>query len=177
LTGGIAEGKSTVLGFFADLGVPTYSADQIAREALLDPDVSARLDALLGLEGATRADIRERALGDDAFRRKLNHLAHPWVSAKLGDFHGVAEIPLLIETVRFSAMDVVIVVTCGPGEQRRRLVERVGDEELADRLLAIQLPTSVKIRFADAVIRTNESMESVQLQTRRVLDQIHWPEN
>ena len=34
LTGGIGSGKSTVLNFFSQLGVPTFSADKKARTVM-----------------------------------------------------------------------------------------------------------------------------------------------
>lgn len=176
LTGGIAEGKSTVLGFMAELGVPTFSADSYAREALAEPELWARVVKLFDGIEPDRAEIRNRALSDDAFRRQLNQILHPWISAQLTEFHGVAEIPLLIETVRFSQMDAVIVVTCGAAEQRSRLLARTGDEGLTDRLIAIQLPTVAKLPFADAIIRTNESLESVKRQSQAVLEKLHWPD-
>jgi dephospho-CoA kinase len=176
LTGGIAEGKSTVLGFMAELGVPTFSADVFARDALQEPENWARIvDLFDGIE-PDRSEIRDRALADDRFRRKLNQILHPWISAQLTDFHGVAEIPLLIETVRFSQMDAVIVVTCGADEQRRRLLARTGNEGLTDQLIAVQLPTVAKLPFADAIIRTNESLESVKRQSQAVLEKLHWPD-
>jgi dephospho-CoA kinase len=43
ITGGIATGKSTVTRMFADLGAPTASADNIARELLGRPDIHESL--------------------------------------------------------------------------------------------------------------------------------------
>ncbi len=165
-----------MLGFMAELGVPTFSADHLAREALAEPSNWDRITELFGGHEPARPEIRERALSDDAFRRQLNQILHPWISARLTDFHGVAEIPLLIETVRFSQMDAAIIVTCGALEQRNRLIARTGDRELADRLMAVQLPTVAKLPFADAIIRTNESLESVKRQSRAVLTDLHWPD-
>lgn len=165
-----------MLGFMAELGVPTFSADVFARDALQEPENWAQIvDLFDGIE-PERSEIRDRALGDDRFRRQLNQILHPWISAQLTDFHGVAEIPLLIETVRFFQMDAVIVVTCGVDEQRRRLLARTGNEGLTDRLIAVQLPTVAKLPFADAIIRTNESLESVKRQSQAVLEKLHWPD-
>jgi len=35
LTGGIGSGKSTVAGFFAQLGIPVIDTDQLARELVV----------------------------------------------------------------------------------------------------------------------------------------------
>ncbi len=176
ITGGIAEGKSTVLQFCADMGVPTLSADVLARQAFSDPEIQQEVEGLLGLSIANREGIRSRILSDDEARRGLNQILHPWIAARARGFHGAVEIPLLIETVRYLEVDAVIVVTCGEVEQRRRLMERLQDFELTERMLAAQLPTRVKMQFADAVVRTNDSLRSVQDQTRVVLEKLQWPE-
>jgi dephospho-CoA kinase len=177
ITGGIAEGKSTVLKFCAELGVPILSADDLARQAFADPEIKIAVENLLQLPLGDRVAIRSRILADDTARRGLNQILHPWVAAQARDFHGAIEIPLLIETARFSEVDAVVVVTCGEVEQRRRLLERVQDADLTERMLAAQLPTRVKMQFADAVVRTNDSLQSVQDQTRAVLEMLQWPEN
>jgi dephospho-CoA kinase len=74
----------------------------------------------------------------------------------------VVEVPLLIETCIQSLFERVWVATCGPEEQERRLVERLGDAGAARRLVASQLPTVVKCAFADQAIRTDQPLSSVQ---------------
>jgi dephospho-CoA kinase len=73
-----------------------------------------------------------------------------------------AEVPLLIETATQGWFDEVWVVSAGVEEQRRRLVERLGNEADADALLSTQLPTEAKIPFADRVVRTNMPLETVK---------------
>ena len=177
ITGGIAEGKSTVLQFCAQMGVPTLSADQLAREAFRDPSIRRAVEDFTNLSIEDRSGLRTLMLARDDIRRGVNHILHPWIAAQARDFHGAIEIPLLIETVRFPAVSAVVVVTSGVAEQRRRLMERVQDADLTDRMLAAQLPTRVKMHFADAVVRTNDSLQSVQDQTRAVLELLQWPEN
>ena len=170
ITGGIAEGKSTVLQFCAQMGVPTLSADQLAREAFRDPSIRRAVEDFTNLSIEDRSGLRTLMLARDDIRRGVNHILHPWIAAQARDFHGAIEIPLLIETVRFPAVSAVVVVTSGVAEQRRRLMERVQDADLTD-------PTRVKMHFADAVVRTNDSLQSVQDQTRAVLELLQWPEN
>ena len=49
LTGGIGSGKTTVAGFFRELGVPVYNSDERAR-ALMEEDDGLR-EAIIGLLG------------------------------------------------------------------------------------------------------------------------------
>ena len=160
ITGGIAEGKSTVLGYLNEVGYRTASADEVAREVFHRPDVLRQIEAAFGT--ADRAELRRRLGADAGARRTLNALLHlpTWAALEQLEVE-VVEVPLLVEAALFSHVAGVWVVTCGEEEQRRRLRERLPGEEGAtrertiDELLQVQLPTRVKNAFADRVIRTN----------------------
>ncbi|MHB8635589.1 MAG: dephospho-CoA kinase [Fimbriimonadaceae bacterium] len=167
ITGGVAEGKSTVLRYLREAGYRTASADDVARQALRSADVRKVVAAAAGLPADfSRAALRDRLFDDVAARRAVNAVLHPYVVGRLiatgAEF---VEAPLLIETALQRAFDEVWVVTCGASEQRRRLAARVGSETLADRILALQLPTSAKLPFADVIVRTNLSRRRVKLYT------------
>jgi dephospho-CoA kinase len=53
-------------------------------------------------------------------------------------------------------------VTCGPHQQRKRLMKRYGDAAHVDRMLATQLPSRAKIPFADMIVRTNAPLDHVR---------------
>ena len=163
LTGGIAEGKTTVLRMFSELGLSTVSADEVARGVLEDAEVQGRVRERLGLSGAMdRGKILEAIAADPAKRRSLNEIMHPEVLARLVlEQADVVEVPLLVETCLHTAFRRVWVVTCGAEEQLRRLIERTGDEGTALRLLSTQLPTAVKRAFADRTIRTDRPPRDV----------------
>lgn len=154
ITGGMAEGKSTVLGYLADEGYKVASADEVAREVFVREDVQAAIRRSFGT--ADRDALRAKLADDPDARRTLNHLMHvPVWDALSARGAEIVEIPLLIETALHDRCRGVWVVTCGAEEQRTRLISRLGSEELVDRLLATQLPTRVKEVFADRVLRTN----------------------
>ena len=161
ITGGIAEGKSTVLTYLAEAGYSTASADAAARAVFETEPVQAFLTESIG--STEHAVVRERLASDDTFRRELNRLTHPAIVAALTSSPAqFIEVPLLIEAVLQSQFTAVWVVTCGQVEQTRRLVSRLRNPDLAAEMLRTQLPTEVKIPFADAVVRTNCSEESVR---------------
>jgi len=172
ITGGIAEGKSTVCGTLRDLGHPVVSADDIVRELHEDPAIIATIGEKVGERFITggrlaKAALR-KAISDPDVRKALNRVLHPRVMQLIierTDSDGVAfaEVPLLIETATQGLFDEVWVVTAGPQEQRRRLVDRLGNEADAEALLSTQLPTAAKIPFADRVVRTNAAPETVKL--------------
>lgn len=162
VTGGIAEGKSTVMGYLREMGFETASADAMAREVFQDEEVQGRLQALVGGD-ASRDQLRERIAADDGFRRQVNGVMHPLIVKKLiaspADF---IEVPLLFEAALHPLFDRVWVVTCGAELQLTRLTERLGNVQDAKALIDTQLPTLAKCAFADEVIRTNGSEESVK---------------
>lgn len=166
ITGGIAEGKSTVLGYLAEAGYRTASADIVAREVFQRPEIQEEIQRRIGV--TDRDALRERLGIDPEARRTLNHLMHAPVWDALSKTEAViVEIPLLIETVLHPRCAGVWVVTCGEAEQTRRLRARLGDDALVLRLLQTQLPTRVKSMFADRIIESNLPEPQVR---REVLD-------
>ena len=164
ITGGIGEGKSTVLTILGDLGHTTQSADSIAREIAAKPEVRAEIAALARLRNDfAPADLRDRLASSEALRRAINRLMHPLVMSAISRSDATfVEVPLLIEACLQSTFDQVWVVTCGAEEQRRRLLDRYSDPEHVERMLATQLPTRAKIPFAELVVRTNAPLEHVR---------------
>lgn len=161
VTGGAAEGKSTVLRYIADAGFKTISADEVAAEVRSGKAVYEFLEQY-GLNPEDREGIRTRLTSDRDFRRRLTHVMHPLIMERLesSGAHAV-EVPLLFEACLHYQFREVWVVTCGRDEQLRRLVNRLGSVEQANQLLALQIPTRVKCAFAHRVIRTNQPESSV----------------
>jgi len=161
ITGGIAEGKSTVVAEFARLGMATESADVVARAVFYEPDVQRLLAEAIAQEGdsVTPAGVRSAIAVSDVVRRKVNRVMHPRIRARMDASPAlIHEVPLLFEACLYGRYDRVYVVTCGDEVQLRRLTERLGDSATARAIIASQLPTGVKIAFADGVIRTDRSM-------------------
>jgi dephospho-CoA kinase len=165
LTGGVAEGKTTVLRMLSEQGLKTLSADDVARDVLADPVVQSEIGQRLGIGvPIDRDELRSAVQSDPEKRRLLNEATHPEILARLiSEDADVVEVPLLIETCIQSLFERVWVVTCGPEEQGRRLVARLGDDAQAQRLMGSQLPTQVKLAFADRIVRTDRALASVQV--------------
>lgn len=187
LTGGIATGKSHVRAIFERLGVPTIDADALAREAVApgSPGLAAvidrfgpnYLDASGGLDRRALADLVFR---DAGARRELELIIHPEVRRAIDTWFAtlsparhpfaIADIPLLYETGRDVDFSAVIVSTCDPDTQIRRIVERDSlTEAEARRRVAAQLPLDDKIRRADFVIKTDGTYEDTEVQVAHVL--------
>lgn len=148
-----------------DAGYAVASADDVARRLLESRSVRHGVARAAHLpEDFTRDQLRDTLFADVGRRRAVNAVLHPLIveglAASGAEF---VEIPLLIEAGLQGCFDEVWVVTCGPAEQRRRLSARVEDPHLARLILGLQLPTRVKLAFADVVVRTNRPLHRVRM--------------
>jgi dephospho-CoA kinase len=171
ITGGIAEGKSTVVRMLQEHGLTSENSDSIARRVFLEQDVQRQLGKLAGSKThVTPDELREAIALRPDLRRQVNRIMHPRILEVLEASRAdVFEVPLLLEACIQGRFNRVWVVTCGPEEQLRRLSARLGDPQSARRLIEAQLPSSVKLAFSDETIRTNLPMEIVK---NNVLDAI-----
>jgi dephospho-CoA kinase len=188
LTGGIATGKSYVLGVLKARGIPTIEADDIVHEALgpRTPTTSAIVDAFgsvfLKPDGTVhRTLLAAKVFGDPVMRRQIEAIVHPVVYdvirkwfASLDQPFGVASIPLLYETGREKDFDFVVVTVCPPEVQLQRLMTRPGmSEEEARQRIAAQMPAESKAARGDFVIRTEGSKRATDRQVDELLENVN----
>jgi dephospho-CoA kinase len=182
LTGGIGSGKSTVAGYFRQLGVPVYDSDLRARELMEgDPGLRKGIRELLGPQayrnGAlNRPFIADRVFGDRELLGRLNALVHPAVRA---DFlrwaarqsfpYVVQEAAVLFENGAYRDFDRMILVTAPAEERIQRVMARdaVSAGQVRSRM-ENQWDAARKIPLADFVIENTDLEE-----TRRQVGQIH----
>ena len=187
LTGGIATGKSHVLARLGERGVPTIDADRLARDAVRPGQPAwAALVERFGSEicrpdrQVDRARLGAIVFSDAAARADLEAIVHPpvreaiacWFEARGAAADApfaVADIPLLYETGRERAFDLVVVAACRRETQEQRVVARDGlAVEAARRRVAAQLPIDYKVARADFVIRTDGTFEETDRQVEAV---------
>lgn len=174
LTGSIATGKSTVLGAFADLGVPVFSADQAVAE-LYERDAVAPVEALfpgVTTEGRIdRALLSQRLVADPSAYERLEAVVHPLVRARIARFldeaeaagHALAvvEVPLLFESGYDYGFDAIGVTWVDAAIQRQRALARPGmTVEKLDTILARQLPQAEKKARATYLFDTGQPIDS-----------------
>ncbi len=164
ITGGAAEGKSTVVGFLAHLGVSVLKADDIVSDLWKSSYVIESVSSALSIsKDSSKETLRKIILEDSDARRAVNKIFHPLVWDRIASSGAFAiEVPLLIEACLHTRFERVWVVTCGAEEQHRRLMERMKNAALVASLMSCQLSTRVKLAFADEVIRTNSDLSSVE---------------
>ena len=185
LTGGVASGKSLVLGEFRKAGVKVLDADRTARQVLAGERVRNRvLDAFgAGIMSRGRIDRKKLAsviFGDASKRSKLNGIMHPLIigeiKKRIKAFRRgrgrmlVVDAPLLFEARMRSMFDVVVVVWVPRGVQLKRLMKRDGvPRKTALKMINSQMPLSEKRKRADMVIDNSGGAVSVKREVRMLL--------
>lgn len=190
LTGGIATGKSTVSGMLSDLGAFVIDADAVARE-IVEPGepALAEIAAVFGEEVIGDDGRLDRgALGDVIFgeadaRERLNKITHPRIARRMmqtarhageqGFRWVVYDAALIVENNIHPALAGLIVVTCEPETQLRRLIERDDlSESDARARVDSQMPLARKVEVADWVVDNDGPLERTRQQVRELFDDL-----
>lgn len=184
LTGGIASGKSTVTGYFHELGVPIIDADEIAREIVkpgsegLSRLVTAFGPGILRSDGyLDRRQLRQKIFSNAEERERVNRLLHPLVRQQIQKaLNKISEAPyvliaapLLFESGLDKDMDRLVVVDCDETTQIHRLLHRDNiDLEEARLAMKAQMDRQKRRERADDVIDNNGSLKSLKTQVEKL---------
>ena len=193
LTGGIATGKSTVAQIMREeLNVPVIDADQVSRDVVATgtPGLAVLVQAfgpqILRVDGAlNRRSLGQLVVGDAVARRQLEGLTHPLIreeiEARLTSLEGggaavaVVEAALMVETGSFRFYDQIIVVSCRPEVQLKRLMARENlSEGQAAQWLATQAPLARKEAIATCVIRNDGELKDLPSLVHQAWQQIEY---
>jgi dephospho-CoA kinase len=187
LIGGIGSGKSKVAAVFAARGARVISGDDLAHEALHQPEVKARIAERWG-EGVfdEKGNIQRSRLASVVFadpdeRRVLENLVHPWIRDRIrrsvDDARRdpavrliVLDAAIMLETGWNEICDRLVYVDA-PREQRiRRVAGQRGwtPQELEARERA-QLPLTEKAARADHAVDNSGSLEHLGQQVDELL--------
>jgi dephospho-CoA kinase len=186
LTGSIGMGKTTAAGFFAERGVPVYSADAAVHRLYEGEAVSVIEAAFPGTTQDGRVDRARLAAcvtGDPAALKRLEALIHPLVREEerrflreaeaAGAKVAVLDIPLLFETGGDERVDAVVTVSAPADVQRARVLARPGmTSEKLEALIANQMLDVEKRRRADFVVDTSQDFDHARAQVAAILDAI-----
>lgn len=179
VTGGIGAGKSEFMRAVKELGIRTYSADEINAELLRDKRYIEKLSAAFPLavkDGKVdKAALREEVFSDDEKRKKLNALAHPEIRRKIEEITGdaVVEVPLLFESGMTDLFDRVIVVTAGEDVRINRIVStRNISKDLAKNIIKNQTTDDERIKRADYVAINDGTRKDLYEQAKNIIKRI-----
>jgi dephospho-CoA kinase len=184
LTGGIGSGKSTVAGMLAERGALILDADAFAREAVARgtpgfDDVVGRFGPeVVGADGELdRPGLAALVFNDDAARRELETIVHPFVRKAIadaitanssGDRVVVLVNPLLIEMGTHRDCDVVVVLAVSSETQVARSVARGMDGSDVRARMAAQLPLEERTAHANVVLDNEGTREELARQVDRL---------
>ena len=191
VTGGIASGKSTVARMLEELGAPIIDFDLLSR-TVVEPGKPAWQDivsffgeqVLLPDQTLDRKKLSEIVFRDMEKRKKLEGFTHPRIYQEFvrmvkeysaGDPKAIIQvgIPLLIEANLQSLFHKLLLVYVPQETQIRRLMERDQiSREMAQSILAAQLPIDEKRAYADYLIDNSGPLEETKKQVQEVWEKL-----
>lgn len=179
VTGGIGAGKSEFMRAVKELGIRTYSADEINAELLRDKRYIEKLSEAFPLavkDGKVdKSVLREEVFSDEKKRKTLNALAHPEIRRQIEEITGdaVIEVPLLFESGMTDLFDRVIVVTAGEDVRINRIVStRNISKDLAKNIIKNQTTDDERIKRADYVAINDGTRKDLYEQAKNIIKRI-----
>ena len=179
VTGGIGAGKSEFMRAVKELGIRTYSADEINAELLRDKRYIEKLSEAFPLavkDGKVdKSVLREEVFSDEKKRKTLNALAHPEIRRKIEEITGdaVIEVPLLFESGMTDLFDRVIVVTAGEDARINRVVStRNISKDLAKNIIKNQTTDDERLKRADYVAINDGTRKDLYEQAKNIIKRI-----
>ena len=186
LTGGIASGKSTVLTYFKDKGIPYIDADIVARE-IVEPGTEG-LKAIVDTFGSNvlqdDGTLNREALGAIVFhneekRQLLNSCLKTHIRNRIMELTSqyeqgntpilIYDIPLLIEGEWYTMMDEVWLVYVNETTQIERLMNRNGyTREDAIARINSQMRLDDKRAYADIIVDNNGTPHDLTVQLNTI---------
>lgn len=181
LTGGIGSGKTTVAGFFKELGIPVYIADEAAKNLMeTSEEIRAKIIQLLGNEAYSgnepnRKFIAAKVFNDPEKLEALNGIIHPavasdfqqWKKKQKDSEYVLYEAAILFEKGGYKNCDFNVLVTAPMEARIDRLQKRDQStvEEIEARMRN-QWPDEKKRELADFTIENgNLSQTKEQVKT------------
>ncbi len=188
LTGGIGSGKSTVAGYFKQMGAAVIDADAISRETTAPGGSAiAALKSAFGVgvlaaDGALdRAQMRNLIYSDPSAKAQLEAIVHPLVGQAIAQQAFQAEssgarcivfdIPLLVESQHWrKTLDRVLVVDCVEETQINRVTTRNGlARQDIEKILASQASRMQRLAAADCVLFNDDiSLDDLRQQVVQI---------
>jgi len=184
LTGSIATGKSTVVGYLSELGFDIIDADHIAHRILNEEHEA--ISRLFGAQLVKEGMVDRKALGNIVFsdehkRKQLEDLLHPLIylhiEALSNDLDKLkkpyfVDIPLFFEGSRYPIEKILVVYTPA-NVQLQRLMHRDGaDLDEAQKRIDIQISIEEKRKKADYVIDNSGTLAALKQECIRVKEEI-----
>ncbi len=184
LTGGIGSGKSTVAAKFAELGVPVIDTDIISHHLTRPGGAAiAEIESAFGSDfidanGAlNRLKMRKLVFSDPESKVRLQEILHPLIltqtkkqAASSSAPYVLIVIPLLFESQSYKDwLNRTLTVDCSEERQLARATQREGmSEQLAQAIMAQQLPRTRRLQLADDIIQNDSTLANLHMQIAKL---------
>lgn len=181
LTGGIGSGKTTVAGFFKELGIPVYIADD-AGKRLMKTSSRVKEQIIEFLGSAAYKDgypdtkyIASRVFSSAEELQQLNLIIHPavaldfenWLKVQIAPYV-IYEAAILFESGGYKKCDKVILVTAPYEKRIARLRARDNSSEGdIEARIQHQWSDEKKLKLANYEIKNSE-LSSTREQVRNL---------
>ncbi len=165
LTGPTGAGKSTWTAALKDLGCRIIDCDQLAREAVQNPECMKNLqqafgEDLISADGLNRKELAKRAFQDAARTKLLNQITHPVIRAllekKLQSLSKesvpaiIIDAPQLFESGLDSRCDFIAAVLAPKEIRIKRLQKRDG-------ISAEEVLSRMSVQYSDDFFRKHSN--------------------
>ena len=188
VTGSIGMGKSTVAKMFTEYGFGLYNADDTVHYIYEnDEEVINKIEESFPgtkSEGkVNRIALRDILNKEPMKFRDLEKIVHPatrryqivYIEKLISDGSPgcILDIPLLFETGGEKYIDVSVVVTASEDKQKERVVsERKVPIEIFNSIKNQQMPDREKLKKADYIISTDQTLDETKLEVKDVVSRI-----
>ena len=188
VTGSIGMGKSTVAKMFTEYGFGLYNADDTVHYIYEnDEEVINKIEESFPgtkSEGkVNRIALRDILNKEPMKFRDLEKIVHPatrryqmvYIEKLIseGSPGCILDIPLLFETGGEKYIDVSVVVTASEEKQKERVVsERKVPLEIFNSIKSQQMPDREKLKKADYIISTDQTLDETKLEVKDVVSRI-----
>jgi dephospho-CoA kinase len=186
LTGSIGMGKTTAASMFRSFGIPVFDADRCVHDLYAGAAVEPLARIFPTAIRDSRVDRKVLAtlvLDNPKAMAALEGAIHPLVSAQRRVFLNsmrssgrklvVLDIPLLFETGAGADVDVIVVVSALPGDQRQRVLARPDmDEGKLAAILKRQVPDAAKRKQAHFTVQTSQSLMAMRRQIHTIISSL-----
>lgn len=174
LTGGIGSGKSTVAGYFQELGVPVYVADTEAKKIMNQPETIQEVQQIFAENVIADGKLNRKKIASIVFNNpeklaELNKIIHPkvkedfnvWLLKHKNYSFIIKEVAILFETGSENEFDAIVLVTAPEEIRIERVVNRdnITESEVRERIKN-QLPDEEKINKSHFIINNISKKET-----------------